>query len=189
MWWLCNFPHLRHGKLGKKVYSNALVIWNSGPYGAGDSGNIAGLKCHDLTSNESWQCPRSARVFISCQNALHAEIRATSPQTYFLITLLILSMILYLWAVSSEPHILPWKRYRLIFMIESRLFQETKNRAQGGEAFRRDFTITLSPHCRKVKSPPYPGPIWNYKWLLHNVFLPFLLTLASLNKLRCHAHF
>ena len=24
------------------------------PYRAGDSGDIAGLKCHDLTSNESW---------------------------------------------------------------------------------------------------------------------------------------
>ena len=34
----------------------APVIWNPGPYGAADSGDIAGLKCRDLTSDESRQC-------------------------------------------------------------------------------------------------------------------------------------
>ena len=38
--------------------TNAPVIWNPGPYGAADSEDIAGLKCRDLTSDESRQCRR-----------------------------------------------------------------------------------------------------------------------------------
>ena len=40
-----------------RTIDNAPVIWNSGSYGAGDSGDFAGLMCHDLTSDESWQNP------------------------------------------------------------------------------------------------------------------------------------
>ena len=54
------------------IYPNyAPVIWNSGPYGAEDSGDIAGLKYRDFTSNESWQFRRCPGVLISRQNALH----------------------------------------------------------------------------------------------------------------------
>ena len=43
----------------------APVIWKPGPYGAADSGDIVGLKCRDLTSNESRQYRRCAGVLIS----------------------------------------------------------------------------------------------------------------------------
>ena len=45
--------------------ANAPVIWNPGPYGAADSGDIAGLKCRDLTSDESRQYRRCAGVLIT----------------------------------------------------------------------------------------------------------------------------
>ena len=44
---------------------NTPVIWNAGAYGSADSGDIAGLKCRDLTSDESRQCRRCAGVLIS----------------------------------------------------------------------------------------------------------------------------
>ena len=46
---------------------NAPVIWNHGPYGAAVSGDIAGLSCRDLTSDESRLCRRCARVSIHVQ--------------------------------------------------------------------------------------------------------------------------
>ena len=51
--------------------SYAPVVWNSGLYGAGDSGDIARHKCRGVTSDESWQCRRCAGVLIFRQNALH----------------------------------------------------------------------------------------------------------------------
>ena len=44
----------------------APVICVSGPLGAWDTGDIAGLKCRDLTADESRQCRRCAGVLISC---------------------------------------------------------------------------------------------------------------------------
>ena len=44
---------------------NAPVICVSGPLGAGDTREIAGLKCLDLTADESRQCRRCAGVLIS----------------------------------------------------------------------------------------------------------------------------
>ena len=41
------------------------VICVSGPLGAGDTWGIAGLKCRDLTADESRQCRRWAEVLIS----------------------------------------------------------------------------------------------------------------------------
>ena len=41
--------------------SNARVICVSGPLGTGDTGDIAGLKCRDLTADESPQCRRCAQ--------------------------------------------------------------------------------------------------------------------------------
>ena len=49
--------------------NNAPVICIPGSLGAGDSGDIAGPKCRDLTFDESRQCRRCAGVLISCQNA------------------------------------------------------------------------------------------------------------------------
>ena len=49
--------------------SYAPVICTPGSLGAGDSGDIAGPKCRDLTSDESRQCRRCAGVLISRQNA------------------------------------------------------------------------------------------------------------------------
>ena len=46
-------------------FSNAPVICVSSPLGAGDTGDIAGLKCRDLTADESRQCRRCAGVLIS----------------------------------------------------------------------------------------------------------------------------
>lgn len=37
--------------------------------GPGDSSDIAGLKYHDLTSDEPWQCPRCAGVLILAKMA------------------------------------------------------------------------------------------------------------------------
>ena len=39
-------------------FCNVLVIWNR----AGDSGNTAGIKCHDLTSDEFRQCRRCVGI-------------------------------------------------------------------------------------------------------------------------------
>ena len=46
----------------------APVICIPGSLGAGDSGDIAGPKCRDLTFDESRQCRRCAGVLISRQN-------------------------------------------------------------------------------------------------------------------------
>ena len=46
----------------------APVICIPGSLGAGDSGDIAGPKCRDLTFDESRQCRRCAGVLISHQN-------------------------------------------------------------------------------------------------------------------------
>ena len=57
-------------KIGRQAYMGyAPVIWNPAPYGAADSGDIAGLKCQDLTSNESQQCRRCAGVLIPRENS------------------------------------------------------------------------------------------------------------------------
>ena len=44
---------------------NAPVICNPGPLGAGDTGDLAGLKCRDLTSEVARQCRGCAGVLIS----------------------------------------------------------------------------------------------------------------------------
>ena len=44
---------------------NAPVICVSGPLGDEDTGDIGGLKCQDLTSDESRQCRTCAGVLIS----------------------------------------------------------------------------------------------------------------------------
>ena len=44
---------------------NAPVICIPGPPGAGDTGDIAGLKCRNLTSDVSRQCRGCAGVLIS----------------------------------------------------------------------------------------------------------------------------
>ena len=67
---LDNDPRLLdYNELQKQTYiwvnSYAPVIWNPGPYGAADNGDKAGLKCRDLTSDESRQCRRCAGVLIS----------------------------------------------------------------------------------------------------------------------------
>ena len=51
------------------VHFNAPVICIPGSLGAGDSGDIVGPKCRDLTFDESRQCRRCAGVLISRQNA------------------------------------------------------------------------------------------------------------------------
>ena len=48
-------------------YFNAPVICIPGPGGAGDSGDMAGLKCQALTSDVSRQCRGFAGVMISRQ--------------------------------------------------------------------------------------------------------------------------
>ena len=49
------------------LFSNAPVICIPGSPGAGDSGDIAGLKCPALTSDVSRQCRGFAGVMISRQ--------------------------------------------------------------------------------------------------------------------------
>ena len=51
-------------EMKKSSYFYAPVIWNPGP-GAGDSGDIAGLKCRDLAADESRQRRRCAGVLVS----------------------------------------------------------------------------------------------------------------------------
>ena len=48
---------------------NALVICNHGPYGAGDSGGIAGLKYQDFTFEVSRQCRGKAGLLIPAKTA------------------------------------------------------------------------------------------------------------------------
>ena len=48
------------GKSSHANTDNAPVICVSGPLGAGNTGDIAGLKCRDLTADESRQCRRCA---------------------------------------------------------------------------------------------------------------------------------
>ena len=52
--------------------SIAPVICIPGSLGAGDSGDIAGPKCRDLTFDESRQCRRCAGVLISRHNTILA---------------------------------------------------------------------------------------------------------------------
>ena len=56
-----------------KQHLYAPVIRNFGPNGAEDDGvyYIAGLKCRDLTFDESWRSRKCAGVLISRQNALY----------------------------------------------------------------------------------------------------------------------
>ena len=59
------------------IYVYAPVIRIPGSLGAGDSGDIAGPKCRDLTFDESRQCRRCAGVLISRQNANLCHILTT----------------------------------------------------------------------------------------------------------------
>ena len=59
------------------IVTCAPVICNPGSLGAGDSGDIAGPKCRDLTFDESRQCRRCAGVLISRQNANLCHIFTT----------------------------------------------------------------------------------------------------------------
>ena len=49
--------------------ANALVICNHGPYGAGDSGGIAGLKYGEFTFEVSRQCRGMAGLLIPAKTA------------------------------------------------------------------------------------------------------------------------
>ena len=60
-----------------QLCGNAPVICIPGSLGAGDSGDIAGPKCRDLTFDESRQCRRCAGVLISRQNANLCHILTT----------------------------------------------------------------------------------------------------------------
>ena len=60
---ILTFEKLACSKLMKDPYeielllaSNAPVICIHGPRGAGDTGDIVGVKCRILTSDVSWQC-------------------------------------------------------------------------------------------------------------------------------------
>ena len=61
---------------------NAPVICIHGPLGAGDTRDIVGLKCRDLTSSVSRRCRRCAGVLISRLNSLHSLIRSSFPCLY-----------------------------------------------------------------------------------------------------------
>ena len=61
------FPALEHVVAKARTWHYAPVICNHGPHGAGDSGDIAGLKCHILTSASSPQCGGTAGLLIPCQ--------------------------------------------------------------------------------------------------------------------------
>ena len=60
-----------------KLLDYAPVICIPGSLGAGDSGDIAGPMCRDLTFDESRQCRRCAGVLISRQNANLCHILTT----------------------------------------------------------------------------------------------------------------
>ena len=77
------FPHLLRGSnqvpLALELDNiNAPVICIPGSLGAGDSGDIAGPKCRDLTFDESRQCRRCTGVLISRQNTILCHILTTS---------------------------------------------------------------------------------------------------------------
>ena len=59
------------------IVNYAPVICIRGSLGAGDSGNITGPKCRDLTFDESRQCRRCAGVLISRQNTNLCHILTT----------------------------------------------------------------------------------------------------------------
>ena len=63
------------------LFNNAPVICIPGSLGAGDSGDIAGPKCRDLTFDESRQCRRCAGVLISRKNANLCHILTTRGDT------------------------------------------------------------------------------------------------------------
>ena len=69
-----------------KCQDNALVICIPGSLGAGDSGDIAGPKCRDLTFDESRQCRRCAGVLISRQNANLCHMEAQPVHLHSLIS-------------------------------------------------------------------------------------------------------
>ena len=60
-----------------QLRGNTPVICIPGSLGAGDSGDIGGSKCRDLTFDESRQCGRCAGVLISRQNANLCHILTT----------------------------------------------------------------------------------------------------------------
>ena len=60
---------------------NAPVICIPGSLGSGDSGDIAGPKCRDLTFDESRQCRRCAGVLIFRQNTNLCYILTTRGET------------------------------------------------------------------------------------------------------------
>ena len=58
-----------HAKIRCLSITYALVICNHGPYGAGDSGGIAGLKYGDFTFEVSRQCRGMAGLLIPAKTA------------------------------------------------------------------------------------------------------------------------
>ena len=56
--------YICENKEADQLHSNAPVICVSSPLGAEDTGDIAGLKCRDFTTDESRQCRRCAGVLI-----------------------------------------------------------------------------------------------------------------------------
>ena len=66
-----------HRVTNPRRVDNAPVICIPGSLGAGDSGDIAGPKCRDLTFDESRQCRRCAGVLISRQNNILCHIFTT----------------------------------------------------------------------------------------------------------------
>ena len=72
---IVNFPFL-DGEVPRRP-SYAPVIAIPGSLGAGDSRDIAGPKCRDLTFDESRQCRRCAGLIISRQNANLSHILET----------------------------------------------------------------------------------------------------------------
>ena len=69
--------HLQ-GHLSAGLEHYAPVIFIPGSLEAGDSGDIAGPQCRDLTVDESRQCRRCAGVLISRQNTNLCHILTTS---------------------------------------------------------------------------------------------------------------
>ena len=58
-----NFWVTEHGNVVSMNYAPVICI--PGPLGSGDTGDIAGLKCRNLTSDVSRQCRGCAGVLIS----------------------------------------------------------------------------------------------------------------------------
>ena len=63
--------------INKRSVCYAPVICIPGSLGAGDSRDMTGPKCRNLTFDESRQCRRCARVLISRQNANLCHILTT----------------------------------------------------------------------------------------------------------------